>query len=52
MASHTPHKPYRTPAEEAEDDVEPGALPVDPDGVVPPAIPADPEHDRIVDPEA
>lgn len=53
MATHTPHKPHRTPGEEAEDDAEPGMLPVEPDrGVVPPAIPVDPEHDRRVDPEA
>lgn len=53
MASHLPHKSHRTPAEEAEDDPEPGMLPVEPDeGVVSPSIPADPEHDRVVDPEA
>lgn len=52
MNAHTPHKPHRTPAEEAEDDLEPGMLPVEPDsGIVPPAIPVDPEHDRVVDPE-
>ena len=53
MANRTPHKPHRTPAEDAEDDPEPGMLPVEPDqGQVPAAIPADPEHDRLVDPEA
>lgn len=53
MSTHPPHKQHRTPAEEAEDDPEPGLLPVEPDqGLVQPAIPADPEHDRLVDPEA
>ena len=53
MANRTPHKPHRTPAEEAEVDPEPGMLPVEPDqGMVPSAIPDDPEHDRLVDPEA
>jgi hypothetical protein len=53
MATHTPHKPHRTLGEEAEDDPEPGMLPVEPDsGPVLPAIPSDPEHDRTVDPEA
>ena len=45
--------PHRTHADKAEDDPEPGMLPVEPDlGPVPPAIPEDPEHDRTVDPEA
>lgn len=53
MANRTPHKSHRTHAEEAENDPEPGMLPVEPDaGAVPPAIPTDPEHDRTVDPEA
>ena len=53
MATHTPRKPHHTPADQAENDPEPGMLPVEPDqGPVPPAIPADPEHDRLVDPEA
>lgn len=53
MATRTPHKPHRTQAEQAEEDPEPGMLPVEPDqGATPPAIPADPEHDRLVDPEA
>lgn len=53
MATHTPHKTHRTQGEEAEDDPEPGMLPVEPDsGVVAPAVPADPEHDRGGDPEA
>lgn len=53
MPNHTPHKPHRTPAELAEDDPEPGMLPVEPDqGPVPPVIPLDPEHDRTIDPEA
>jgi hypothetical protein len=53
MATHTPHKPHRTLSEEAEDDPEPGMLPVEPDsGPIAPAIPADPEHDRTQDPEA
>jgi len=52
MSAHTPQKTHRTPAEEAEDDPEPGMLPVEPDsGAVSPAIPVDPEHDRVVDPE-
>jgi hypothetical protein len=53
MATHTPHKTHRTPAEEAEEEFEPGMLPVEPDtGPVTPGIPDDPEHDRVVDPEA
>ena len=53
MATHTPHKKHRSQTEEAEDDPDPGMLPVEPDsGLVPPAIPNDEEHDRSVDPEA
>jgi hypothetical protein len=53
MATRTPHKHHRTNAELAEDDPEPGMLPVEPDqGPVPPAIPENPENDRVVDPEA
>jgi hypothetical protein len=53
MPNHTPHKNHRTPAEDAENDPEPGMLPVEPDqGPVPAVIPADPEHDRVIDPEA
>ncbi|MDP9045659.1 MAG: hypothetical protein M3O01_12730 [Pseudomonadota bacterium] len=53
MASPVPHKPHRTHGEEAEDDPEPGMLPVEPDsGPIRPAIPDDPEHDRASDPQA
>ncbi|MES2992143.1 MAG: hypothetical protein V4844_12030 [Pseudomonadota bacterium] len=52
MGTHMPQKPHRTNGEKAEDDPEPGMLPVEPDqGPVSPAIPVDPEHERIVDPE-
>jgi hypothetical protein len=40
------------PRDPAEQDDEPGTLPVEPDeGPVSPALPQDPEHDRMVDPE-
>lgn len=52
MANHTPHKPHRTHADEAEDDPEPGMLPVEPDkGPVPSSNPEDTQHDGVVDPE-
>jgi hypothetical protein len=55
MAAHGPHKPHhRTQGEEAEDDPEPGMLPVEPDtGPVSPANPTDPAPDGAApDPEA
>ena len=52
MATHVPHKNHRTHAEQAEDDPEPGMLPVEPDeGLIPPAVPLDREHDGGADPE-
>jgi hypothetical protein len=53
VATHPSRQPHRTQVDEAEDNADPGMLPVEPDeGLVPPAIPADAEHDRLVDPEA
>lgn len=53
MTKRNPREPHRTQVDEAEQDADPGMLPVEPDaGPVPPVIPADPEHDRVVDPEA
>jgi len=52
MAHRTPHKPHRTEAEETEQDMNPGRLPVEPDlGPTLPAIPVDPDHEQIADPE-
>lgn len=52
MSHHPTHKTHRTPGEEAEDDPEPGMLPVEPDqGPVPSSRPEDPQHDGVVDPE-
>lgn len=46
------HRPYQ-PTPDVPDEIEPGALPVQPDqGPVPALIPDDPEHDRVIDPEA
>ena len=52
MPDHTPRKPHRTPEEAAEEDDEPGFLPVEPDeGPGPQGIPFDPESDDPVEPE-
>ncbi len=51
MSTHAPRKP-NWPNHDVPDELEPGALPVEPDqGQVPAQIPADPEHDRLLDPE-
>lgn len=52
MVDHTPRKPHRSPEEQAEDEEEPGLLPVEPDeGPLPQGIPLDPEHDDVIEPE-
>ena len=53
MLDHTPRKRHHhTPEEEAEQDDEPGLLPVEPDeGPVPEGIPLDPENDDVIEPE-
>ena len=44
------HKPYQ-PIQDVPDDLEPGALPVEPDeGPVPVLIPDDPGQDPVIDP--
>jgi len=44
---HLPHHP----GNDVPDELEPGALPVEPDeGPVPSHIPDDPEHERVIDP--
>jgi hypothetical protein len=41
----------RHPGNDVPDELEPGALPVEPDeGPVPSHIPDDPEHERVIDP--
>ena len=53
MTAVTKREPHPTRVDEAEQNSDPGMLPVAPDqGPVPAVIPADPEHDRVVDPEA
>jgi hypothetical protein len=48
-----PRGPRKSKVDDAEEQSDPGMLPVEPDeGLVPPAIPDDEEHDRQVDPEA
>ena len=45
------HKPYQ-PIQDVPDDLEPGALPVEPDeGPVPALIPDDPGQDPVIDPQ-
>ena len=50
---HTPmHKP-RHRDRDVPDELEPGAVPVEPDeGPVPASIPDDAEHDRVIEPTA
>ena len=46
------HKPYQ-PIQDVPDDLEPGALPVEPDeGPVPALIPDDPGQNPLIDPQA
>jgi hypothetical protein len=46
---HQPHHPNT----DVPDELEPGALPIEPDeGPVPAFIPDDPEHDRVISPTA
>jgi hypothetical protein len=53
MMHLAPHKHRGSRVDDAQEQSDPGMLPVEPDqGLVPPAIPDDPEHDRMVDPEA
>ena len=53
MTAVTKREPHPTRVDEAEQNSDPGMLPVAPDqGPVPAVIPADPGHDRVVDPEA
>ena len=48
-----PRGPRKSKVDDAEEQSDPGMLPVEQDeGLVPPAIPDDEEHDRQVDPEA
>ena len=52
QAATHPRGPRKSKVDDAEEQSDPGMLPVEPDdGLVPPAIPDDEEHDRQVDPE-
>ena len=52
MMHLAPHKHRGSRVDDAQEQSDPGMLPVEPDqGPVPDHIPEDPEHDRVVPPD-